>query len=75
VEFLVPFFSLSVVNFLSENIIIWVKTLPCFTQMMMFSTNTTSFWTKKVSFDNFSMTTWERENKLRKKRNNKFRAL
>ena len=75
VEFLVPFFSLSVVNFLSENIIILVKTLPCFTQMMMFSTNTTSFWTKKVSFDNFSMTTWERENKLRKKRNNKFRAL
>ena len=33
-------------TFLSENMIIWVKTLLYFTQMIIFSPNT-SFWTKK----------------------------
>ena len=46
-EFVVPF-SLSLSShLLSENFIIWVKTLPYFTQMMIFSPNT-SFWTKKM---------------------------
>ena len=49
-EFVVPFSSCSLdfksSTFLSENIIIWVRKLPDFTQMMILSHNT-SFWTKK----------------------------
>jgi hypothetical protein len=60
-EFLVPFFSLTLVLFLSSRQLFKVKTSSFFTQMMIFSPNL-SFWTKNVSFDNFFMTTWEREN-------------
>ena len=70
-EFVVPFSSRSLAlklsTSLSENIIIWVKTLLYFTQMIIFSPNTT-FWTKKVSFDNFFMLTWEWENKSDRKK-------
>ena len=47
-HFLSQSFSLALKlwTFLSENIIILVKTLPYFTQMTIFSPNT-SFWTKK----------------------------
>ena len=54
-------------TFLIENIIIWVKTLPYFTQMMIFLPNT-SFWKKKVSFDGLFMTTWGQENESKRKK-------
>ena len=34
--------------------------------------NTSSFWIKKFSFDDFLITTWEREGKSQKKKNHKF---
>ena len=50
------------------NIIIWVKTLPYFTQMMIFSPDI-YFWTKKkMSFDDIFMTTWEHENESERKK-------
>ena len=71
-EFVIPFSSCShVVNFLFENIIIWVKTLPFFAQMMIFSPNT-SFWMKK------GVIWWlfhdDLRAKARGKRNHKFRT-
>ena len=69
-EFVVPYSSrsrslaLKSSTSLSENIILWVKTLPYFTQMMIFSPNTKN--KKKVSFDDFYMTTGEKENERKK---------
>ena len=50
------------------SIIIWVKTLPYFTQMMIFFNPIPLFERKKVSFDDFFMTTWERENESERKK-------
>ena len=54
---------------------IWVKRLPYFTQMMIFSPNT-SFWTKKgVIWWLFSWQLESKRTRARGKRNHKFRAL
>ena len=61
-------------TFLSENIIIWVKTLPYFTPMMIFSPNT-SFWTKKRwHLMTFSWRLESERTRVRVKSNHKFRA-
>ena len=76
---MVPFFSRSLglksSTFLSENIIIWVKTVPCFSQMMIFSPNT-SFWTKKrCHLMTFSWRLESERTRARGKSNHKFRTL
>ena len=52
------FLALKSSTFFSENIIIWVKTLPYFTHLNK----------KKVSFDEFFMMTWEGENESERKK-------
>ena len=55
------------VSFLSKNIVIWLKTSSFFTEVIIFSPNP-SFWTKKVSSDDFFMTIWKQENKSERKK-------
>ena len=71
-EFVVPFsshccslaFKSSI--FWIENIIIWVRTLPYFTQWFFFHPIPLFEW-KKVLFDDIFVTTWEQENKNERK--------
>ena len=72
-EFLLPFFSrfrslaLKSSTFESENIIIWVKISSFFTHTYDDLFIQSLFLNeKKVSFDIFFMTTWERENERKK---------
>ena len=77
--FLFPlFFSRSLAlkssTFLSENIIIWVKTLPYFSQMMIFFTQYLFLNEKRCHLMTFSWWLESKRTRARGKSNHKFRA-
>ena len=75
-DFLVFFFlwllfsGSQVVIFFGEKVIIWVTDGEVCTKMMSFHLSPHLEW-KKLSFDDFFITTWETENKSQRKKNQK----
>ena len=70
-------FSLALMSstFLSKNIIIWVKTLPYFTQLMIFFTKYIFLNEKRCHLMTFSLRLERERTEARVKSNHKFHAL